>query len=272
MKPLNPFIWDRPIPPGRFVGRKKEVGIILDQLANPYNRGSVAITGPNGIGKSSLLSYLASEEAGAAWSESVNLETVHFAMIDCRTVAQSGEAGFWRYVLRSLERILPGQLGTEAGKLVEEKEYTPFDLGLFFDYVAEDGRVAVLLLDTFEAIVEAVDPRAPTLLYNLRHLINQPRRGLAVVTASVRRTSDLLRRLTWSGSPFDNQFALIQLKPFERTTVYQLIDHYLADSAITFNDQDRRFIWEQAQGYPQRTQRACHLLFERYVEKGASQE
>ena len=41
MKPLNPFIWDRPVPPERFIGRKKEISIIV---YNKYVHLAVQVT------------------------------------------------------------------------------------------------------------------------------------------------------------------------------------------------------------------------------------
>jgi hypothetical protein len=265
VKRLNPFTWERPVPPERFTGREKEARIVLERLTNPDNRGGSAVSGPQGVGKSSLLSYVASKEAADALE--LKLDTLHFVKIDGCSVAQSGEAGFWHHVLNRLAKILPGKLGTGAKGLVERRKYTPLDLEMFFDEVAKANRLVVLLLDNFGAIVESLDPRDPALLYNLRKLLNLPQRGLALVTASVKPTADLLRRLAWSGSSFDNLFAHVQLKAFTQDKVGQLIDRHLEGFSIAFNDQDRHFIYKRAQGHPQRTQHACYLLFERYVEK-----
>ncbi len=52
MAGLNPFLYGRPVPPSRFVGRKEAVRAIFGRT---YNGESTVIVGQPHIGKSSLL-------------------------------------------------------------------------------------------------------------------------------------------------------------------------------------------------------------------------
>jgi len=53
----NPFQYERPVPSDCFIGRETETNTILNLIANPA-RGSSAIAGEQGIGKTSLLNYI----------------------------------------------------------------------------------------------------------------------------------------------------------------------------------------------------------------------
>ena len=57
--PHNPFIYGKPVPIGRFIGRQREVSQVFSRL---YNGESTAIVGEPHIGKTSLLKYIADEE------------------------------------------------------------------------------------------------------------------------------------------------------------------------------------------------------------------
>jgi predicted GTPase len=56
---LNPFIYGKPVPPKRFIGRRRAVQTLFSRLEHGE---SVAVVGEPNIGKSSLLRYIRDEE------------------------------------------------------------------------------------------------------------------------------------------------------------------------------------------------------------------
>ncbi|MDD1416304.1 hypothetical protein MEN41_17290 [Dolichospermum sp. ST_con] len=56
----NPFFPGKPVPPEHFIGRTSEVNFAFDQICN---RSHFAIWGDPGMGKTSFLKKLASEQA-----------------------------------------------------------------------------------------------------------------------------------------------------------------------------------------------------------------
>jgi hypothetical protein len=64
MPPLNPFLYGKPVPPVRHVGRQDKVRTLFSRL---YNGESTAIVGEPHIGKSSMLRYMADEGVRAQW-------------------------------------------------------------------------------------------------------------------------------------------------------------------------------------------------------------
>lgn len=55
----NPFKVGQPVPPESFVGRQSLIDTAFDQI---YNRSNLAIWGGPGMGKTSFLNLLKSEE------------------------------------------------------------------------------------------------------------------------------------------------------------------------------------------------------------------
>ncbi|HEY5704770.1 MAG TPA: hypothetical protein VIS96_04270, partial [Terrimicrobiaceae bacterium] len=103
MRILNPFLYGKPVPPSKFVGRSDAVRTIFSRL---YNRESTAIVGAPHIGKSSILSYVADCEIRAAWLGERAANYV-FAEIDCHMVPrQFSPAEFWSHTLADVPQIV----------------------------------------------------------------------------------------------------------------------------------------------------------------------
>ena len=106
----DPFVYGGPIKPDLFVGRRREAAIVLNRLANPNDRGSSAVSGARGIGKTSFLHYIMHIARDAPWR--LSPDNTHFVFLGCSNIPLDDsdlldEANFWRYVLRSLMRKLP---------------------------------------------------------------------------------------------------------------------------------------------------------------------
>ncbi|MFC1976625.1 phosphotransferase, partial [Chloroflexota bacterium] len=156
---------------------------------------------------------------------------------------------FWRYVLRELERHLSDdETLTKCTQSIILSQNPPdiFDLNNLFDQISRAGRLVVLMLDEFEAIVENIDHRSPELLYRLRTLLNRPERGLTLIVASREPLDRLCVGIHFTGSPFDNSFSLIKLLPFSDAEVDELLTQYQADISAS----ERAFLRQTAGNHP----------------------
>lgn len=239
MRGRNPFIYNAPVPPAKFIGRYIEVDYILGSLANPA-RTSITISGDPRVGKTSLLHYLRQPEAQAGWG--LSPDWCHFIYLDCHNIIPFQEPKFWRYVLRALtQRFKQNELlSRQVHDLLSQSAPDSYDLSNFFDDVAQAGQLVVLMLDEFEAVIEHLDREAPEFLYHLRALVNRPDRGLALVIATRTPLKQLCADFRFAGSSFDNVFSAVPLFPFSRDEVNELLDQYGVDFSPTERSDLRR--------------------------------
>jgi len=293
VRPINPFIGG-PVPPSKFIGRREQVNTILSQLANPESRGSSAISGEHRIGKTSLMHYIASPEAAKKYGlppDRFVFVTVEGHALDSYVnnlgLQTLTEDAFWQYVMQfivhSMKRAsplpqfvsrIPGferlakALGRSMWRLRQDKTGTsdPFELS---EQIAADGKLAILLLDEFEWIINNTNPQRPILLNTLRSLINLPiaKRGFAFITSSEEPLSVLCKDIKFTGSPFPNSLIPVHLKPFSPDEAHELIDEYPKTTAVAFSDADKDFAYDLSKGHPYWLQRVCFAMFNRYLEK-----
>lgn len=289
---INPFITGEPVSALRFIGRREQVNTILSQLANPQSRGSSALSGEQRIGKTSLLHYIVSPDAEMRY---LPPDKFIFVSVDSSTLGTYmnslglqtlTEDLFWRYIaqcltyptqrassLIRLSRILGFKRQAKAlgrsVRLHKQDKIGIFDLIRLSEQIAANGRLAVLLLDEFEWIINNIDLQRPILLNTLRSLINLPieKRGFALITSSEKPLSVLCEGVKFTGSPFPNVLVPVHLRPFSPNEAHELIDTYLEDAAITFSGEDRGFAYNLSKGHPYWLQRVCFELFNRYLEK-----
>src|SRR5512135_1795414 len=93
---LNPFLYGRPVPPTRFVGRADAARTIFSRLNNGE---STAVVGEPHIGKSSLLAYVTDEGVRKEWLGDATGRHV-FNQMDCHLMpGDFTPEDFWREAL-----------------------------------------------------------------------------------------------------------------------------------------------------------------------------
>jgi hypothetical protein len=270
--PQNPFIYGPPVPPEKFIGRETEVDHILERLANPYNRGGSMVSGPSGIGKTSLLHYLYAEDTRKRWA-GLNPDVSHFTYIPTHFIVPFSETEFWGFLFGELEDWLGSTSGME--KIIDSLDLrTPpsrFDVSRFFTQLGrKKNKFIVVLLDGFDLLMREInkDDSEDRLgfLHTLQSLLNLPApRGFSLITSSERDLYDLFENVPWFGSGFCNTMAHLPLGPFNEAQIDTLINSYLAGAVITFDDKDRNNLKQASSGYPKKLQQAAHRLFEEKV-------
>jgi len=251
----NPFIYYDPVDPEHFIGRSQAIEHILNQL-RPTIRGSSAISGDPGVGKTSLLYYLCSLQVYDAWKLPTNI--YHFLFLDCHSIIPCGEATFWRSVLRELRPHLADDeaLSGRVKHLLEQATPDNFEIQDLFDSIASAERLVVLMLDEFEGVLDQLDPTSPILLHQLRALLNRSKRGLALLVATRKPLNELCAGFHFFGSPFHNSFKAVTLTPFSQAEIDELLHQY----RVAFSPTERALLHQLARGYPYLVQLAGSLI------------
>ena len=267
-EPRNPFIYGVPVPPSRFVGRKREVRTIFNQIASPA-LGSVAINGEHRMGRTSLLHYVVDPDIAGGWG--ITPDRYILLYLDCQSISGFTPTRFWRRVLG----LLPSWLGhkglSEAiERLLSQEEIACSDLDAVLDGIHRSGRRLVLQLDEFEWAIrtDTEEDLATTrdFLSGLRALISRVPRALSLIVATREPLEALCRPIKFIGSPFHTIFVSLSLKPFTREEAEELIDKYLKGTGVEFSKEDRDFVYKVSKGHPYWLQNACFKLFEKKLE------
>ncbi len=255
-KRRSPFICGGPVPPAYFIGREEQVDAIMGQLTGPA-RGGSAMCGERRVGKTSLLHYLMSDLVAKEWDVPPGLW--NFVLLDCQQIGKPfTTAEFWRQVFEAIAGSgLPGKLAEQAGILSQDEAFEETLLGRFFDSVAHQEGLIVLLLDEFEFVTEQMDSKNPEVLYQLRQLLNRQKRGLALVTASREPVDVLCRNMDFQGSPFYNNLLSVRLRPFEDYEVEVLMD--LADPP--FSEAEANYVVRIGGRHPLLLQLAADTMY-----------
>jgi len=248
-KETNPFWIEGPVPPSRFIGRKREVRKTFSQLTGP-GQGSVAISGPRCTGRTSLLRYLAAPAIATEWG--LTEDNAFISLLDCQSVGHPFKVtAFWRQVLTLLQPHLQTSIA---------------DSEVILDALHEGGRRLILLLDNFERLIRtqvANETVTRDFLSQLRALINRGPRTLSLVVATGQPLEELCQTIDFGGaSPFPNSFMSIRLKGFSDQEINELIENALSGTGVAFDEHDRSHVSRLSRGHPLLAQLAGHLLFE----------
>ena len=261
---INPFWINGPVPPSRFIGRKREVRKTFSQLTGP-GQGSVAISGPRCTGKTSLLRYIAAPEIAAGWDLTEDNALISF--LDCQFVDHPFNAtAFWRQVLNLLQPHLQDSMGEELQKLYQQEQISNADFEMILDALHKGGQRLILLLDNFERLIRAQmanETVTRDFLSQLRALINRRPRTLSLVVTTDKPLEELCQTIDFGGaSPFPNSFMSVRLKGFSDQEVNELIENALSGTGVTFDEHDRSHVSRLSRGHPLLALLAGHLLFE----------
>lgn len=256
----NPFTPHAPVAPALFVGREREVDLIFGHILTAQ-RGHVALSGPLGSGKSSLLQYVAHPDVAARYGAVAPAVTMLY--VDLHSVTPFTFEAFWRRVARLVGRT-HGSAAAAIAPLAESADLDLVAVELALDALADRGGVLVLLLDEFEWAMHAgtADEAAACrhFLAQMASLARRSPRNIALVVATARPLHEATRDIaSWRGSPFATLFTSLVLKPLSPDHVHQLLSHAaLADIAV--DDGDARLILELSGGHPTVVQAGAFAL------------
>jgi hypothetical protein len=261
---INPFWIDGPVPPSRFVGRRREVRKTFSQLTGP-GQGSVAISGPHCAGKTSLLRYIGAPEISTEWD--LTKDNTLISLLDCQLVDQPfNVTAFWRQVLDLLQPQLQDSVGETLQKLYQQEQISNADFEVILDALHAGGQRLILLLDDFDRLIRTrvtISLVIRDFLSQLRALINRRPRTLSLVLATDEPLEELCQTIDFGGaSPFPNSFMSVRLKGFSDQEINELIENALSGTSVAFDEQERSYVSRLSRGHPLLAQWAGHLLFE----------
>jgi hypothetical protein len=250
---LNPFIYGKPVPSGRFIGRQAQVRTLFSRIVNGE---STAIVGEPHIGKSSLLAYTAAPDTRQAWLDA-NVEQHIVAEFDCHLLSSDFTANeFWRHVLDEVEATSTDDALKQQCALIEQNNFGSLTLERLFKLLGRQQKRLVLLIDEFDAMLNHPQFSSAEFMGALRSFATRTD-GLVVITAS-RLTISQMNRLSTRhnphGSPFFNNMTEVRLPHLSEAEAAQLIENTLQlqqhGNAIAFDEVDRRFISDCAGRHP----------------------
>ena len=266
MLPLNPFLYGKPVPPSRFIGRQDAIRTVFSRLKNGE---STAIVGEPHIGKSSLLNYVADKKRRFEWlgEEAVRL---FVTVTDCHMLSSNSTASdFWRQALADLPKAISDDAVVRQWDEVGASRFSPDKLKALLNLLARSGQRIMLAIDEFDVLLNHPHFKANTEFFgSLRSMATQTE-SLAVITASrlpVAVINRLSQALNPSGSPFFNYFTEVRLRPLLVDECRILIEKALTDSDVEFTDDDFTFIHTLAGCHPFLVQTAAAGVFDAAVE------
>lgn len=260
----NPFVYKVPVTPSQFVGRERVLSLIFGQLRNP-NRANIAVYGPLGVGKTSLLNYIADPEVAARHG----LDPTQFLLckIDCQSLGDFTPAHFWKRLLHHTARLTEGSLHAFIEGLLAQDEVDFEDIQDLLDELERSGKVLIAILDEFECVIqthsEAAERQTRHFLGMLSALGRRAPRVFSMVIATEAPLSELDDDLElWRGSPFATVFIGQGLPPFTRDETDLLFDRVLDKTDVHFDPAERDFLYSLTGGHPALLQRAAAAMFE----------
>jgi hypothetical protein len=234
---------------------------VYSRLRNPEFESS-SIVGERRIGKTSLLNFIA--HLSVIKSRGLDPRQYMFICVDLQMVNQTmNPSRFWQRALKEVEdKIDHARLKTMLDEARKRETIDNYVLTDVFDVVDEQGVRIVLLLDEFEKVT--ANPNFGASFFGgLRALAIH--HNLALVTASRKELVELCHSEAVRSSPFFNIFANINLRALIEDEVNELLSKSLQDTGISFNEEERSFIFHIAGYHPYFLQVACHFLFEAHT-------
>lgn len=259
---LNPFLYGKPVPPSRFIGRREVLRTIFSRL---HHGDSTALLGLPHFGKSSILRYLDNPAVRKAWlgPAANQLQVVQF---DCHALQPMAQArDFWRLVVDATAQARQDDPGVQrAAAAAHQGGYNPMLMTqLFGQALGEKGHRVALLLDEVEVLLHHPNFCRSEFLGLLRSLATRTD-GLVILLASslsltqMNRLSAEINR----GSPFFNNCIEIALPPLSQAEIELLLTKSLEGQAYPFSQQDCGFVTTQSGGQPYLVQAAAAALFD----------
>lgn len=261
---VNPFVPHLPAPPRAFVNREREVDLIFDHLT-AAQRGRVAVHGPLGIGKTSLLQYIADSSVAADYG--VGGPRYALVYVDLHAITPFSAERFWRRVPRLAARLPGTDLEPLIAPLLGPAVVDTLAVEQLLDGLEQRGQTLVLLLDEFEWALqhETTEERLASrnFLAQLGALMQRSPRALALVVATEEPLAQVVAAVTLGGGPhFASRFTPMCLTPFTRSDMDRFLDRLLADSELTLREEERTMLYSLSRGQPDALQTAAFSVFE----------
>lgn len=243
------IVFDAPLAPSGFHGRKDLVEQISARLCRPQVQSSTVVGGPR-MGKTSLFRYLCSDRADSYFRGKRLIRTYFDAQL---VGLNSTEQDFWIGVLRSLsdKPEVKGIVNIVQEKIAKSAVgfLNKFDVFDVFDTFAASGAPVALFVDNFDTPLRNDNFwNGSDFFHNLRFLDERDPRGLCYVVATSRPLRDYWRPA--AVSQFFNTWLDFVLGPLSPEEVTEWIEYWLQDIGADDKVAIRQLVRESAYGHP----------------------
>ncbi len=235
--------------------RHTELSYLVSRITHAE---SCAVVGLSNTGKSTLLRALASPTVQARYLGEL-APRYAFVYVDFNLMLELSEQAFYEVVLRNVLDLLNhfttastlhGQIINHYQQVIEPSH--PFRAPLAFNEAImvlgeRLGRRIVFLFDEFDEPFTALDSRV---FLNLRALKDRYGPALCYVTATVRPLTEL--RQEPEANEFCELFAgrTYWLVGLSREDAQTFIRTFAQEEGTPLDEEETRFVWEQAGGHP----------------------
>lgn len=232
-----------------FYGREILLRQVLEMLAN-YQ--SVALIGPRGIGKSSILCCARFPELHARYS--FDLSHHIFVLLDLREYLYKTDADFFHDVCKEILH----QAKFFSGLKLSRKGHSANDFSDLVNQVKRQGFHLVLLLDAFSNVTKNKQ-FSPEFFSFLRAHASSGK--VSYVTATIARLHELSHHDV-KDSPFFNVLLEKNVEALTEDEALALISEPAARAGMPFSQEEISWVRKYAGLHPLFIQLVCSLLFE----------
>ena len=256
----NPFFVGKPVPPEKFIGRKRYLDEAFDLIEQ---RGHTAISGADGMGKTSLLKYL---ESPQCWElQGYDSQDAIIIYLNCSEIIPFAPTLFWREIINRIKEKTQtnSTLATTIEQELASKNISKDSLRRILRIIGKQGLFLLALIDEFDVIFgnyESYTTESRTqFLTELRNLCVNCDEGryFPTIITSHKRLPDLGKIVLPTGSPWYNHYFLNPLKPFNKAEVNALLEQIPQDWPASLTEGIR----EIAGNHPALLQNACFLVY-----------
>ena len=253
----NPFTVGQPVAPESFLGHRNLINIAFDQIDN---RSNLAVWGGPGMGKTSFLNLLTSEQI---WqSQNIDRSEAIIIYLNCLEIKPFIPANFWRKIIYSIGQKAKEDAFVQLVKeLLKKPKSTKDHLRYILRKIGEQKKFLVLLLDDYDATLNShsryTETDVEVFLSECRNLAYhlEERKYLSMIVTSLRRLNEKGPSLTTDGSPWYNHFLFQRLKQLNDKEIGMLL------SGMQMTREIRDGIEEIAGGNPALLQNTGFLLY-----------
>jgi hypothetical protein len=259
----NPFEKETVFVPKWFVGRDQEIRQTLQRLANPLDKGSSAVYGESGVGKTWFLERLKQPDLLTEWG--LAEPQVSIVSLNCVDITPWSPKAFWWAIWEQLQAqdIPPSEQEIIHKQLSTAPQDTLY-IGQLLNQIVHNERFLIVLLDNFEGVIENIDPENPTFLSEMRAMLTRVKKGLGVVLTTKQHLEDYLIAVGikfGTLSPF-NIFQIVGLSSFSPEETEAFIKVRLKDTDLRLSEIEIKNLFEQTGGWPEQLRIAFYQLIQ----------
>ncbi|QLE42080.1 tetratricopeptide repeat protein [Nostoc sp. C052] len=260
----NPFFVGAPVPPEYFVGRRSVIAAAFDQI---QNRSHLAIWGNTGVGKSSLLQFLASTEV---WQQhGLHRTQAIIVTLNCADIVPFTPDAFWREIVSVIQNEISKNdpLHKDIEQILHSTSIVRNDdIRFILRKIGQQRKFLLLLLDDYDTALypseNYTEDEMQSFLSDFRSLAVYSREqyNLSVIVTSKKTLNELSPPLNPNQTPWYNHYLFRQLRLFDEQEISELLGGMPEELKLT--TELRQVIQEVSGGYPVLLQNACYLIYD----------